>query len=68
MIFSIKTSQMFAGGDALWQSFQNKINQFVNSNGGSSVVSNPQIHRVNAQKVLDVLNGVKPIKDLGCTK
>jgi hypothetical protein len=47
----------FFGADNLWESFQNKTNQFVNQNQGSSVV-NPAIkNRVNWGLIEEVLNG-----------
>lgn len=56
----------FIGADGLWSSFQEKLNQFVNSNGGSSNELIPIKNRPDWNKVQDVLLGLRPISDLGC--
>lgn len=56
----------FLGADILWNSFQNKLSAFVNTNHGSSVKNQPVFHRVNYNKVKEVLEGSRPISDLGC--
>ncbi|RAV27404.1 hypothetical protein [Sinomicrobium soli] len=54
----------FSQADALWESFQSKIDNFVKSNGGSSSVNTPQIHRPDWQQVQDVLEGKAPLSTL----
>lgn len=58
----------FFGADALWTSFQEKLNIFINNpiNGGSSTIVNPTKNRPDWNKVQEVLNGQRPISDLGC--
>ncbi|HLV47160.1 MAG TPA: hypothetical protein VKY32_08995 [Flavobacterium sp.] len=62
----LASSQMFGGADDLWTSFQNKTNQFINDNGGNSTVIEPVKNRPNWNKVEEVLNGERPISELGC--
>lgn len=50
--------------DNLWKSFQTKITDYVNSNGGKASVNSPQIKRPDWQLVKDVINGKKPLKSL----
>ncbi|KFC34147.1 hypothetical protein HZQ67_05415 [Elizabethkingia anophelis] len=54
----------FSQADALWTSLQNKINSFVNSHQGSSVVAKQEIQRPDWQKVKDVINGKLPLSTL----
>ncbi|MCL7986759.1 hypothetical protein M8998_02275 [Sphingobacterium sp. lm-10] len=54
----------FRQADALWQSFQSKINEFVRSHGGSASLDSPQIHRPDWQQVKDVLEGKAPLSTL----
>jgi hypothetical protein len=54
----------FNQADALWRSFQEKINGFVNANKGSSSVENPQIHRPYWNQVKEVLDGNAPLSTL----
>ena len=56
----------FNQADALWKSFQKKINDFVNhpQQQGLSTISTPQIHRPNWSKVMAVMNGNAPLSDL----
>jgi hypothetical protein len=58
----------FDGADALWTTFQNNLGSFINSsaNQGQASIQNPQIDRVDWDLVKDVLQGNKPISDLGC--
>lgn len=56
----------FFGADALWTSFQNKMNQYINYNGGSASINVPIKYRPDWDKVKDILEGVRPISDLGC--
>lgn len=54
----------FTAADLLWESFQNKISNYVNSHGGRARVGTPQISRPDWQKVKDVLDGKKPLSTL----
>jgi len=56
----------FLFADSLWESFQEKTNQFINSNGGVSSINTPITNRPNWNKVKEILEGSKPISDLGC--
>lgn len=56
----------FFGADSLWESFQDKINGFTNTNGGVSKILKPITNRPDWGEVKDVLNGKKPISDLRC--
>ena len=66
----------FSGADAVWESFQVKLNDFINnpinSNPndpntlGSSIVVPPTKNRPSWEEVRNVLEGVSPISDLGC--
>lgn len=58
----------FQGADELWIAFQNNINAFVNNplNGGESTIIPPVTNRVNWYIIKDILEGKKPISDLGC--
>lgn len=56
----------FDPADALWQSFQEKTNQFINNNGGSSGINTPVHNRPDWEKIQDVLQGNRSISELGC--
>ncbi|WP_170235075.1 hypothetical protein, partial [Bizionia gelidisalsuginis] len=58
----------FQGADDLWSSFQERLNNFINNpiNGGSATISTPTKNRPDWNKVQEVLNGERPISDLGC--
>lgn len=56
----------FLFADSLWESFQEKTNQFVNSNGGVSTINTPITNRPNWNIVKEVLEGSRPVSDLGC--
>ena len=58
------TGFVFTSADALWESFQNGINNFVLNNNGISDVEDPQILRPDWQTVVDVINGTKPLSTL----
>jgi len=62
------TPNPFNGADALWESFQERLNNFVNNpnNGGSATIITPTKNRPDWEKVHDVLQGTSPISDLGC--
>lgn len=54
----------FSQADALWTSFQNKINNFVNSHQGSSSVASQEIYRPDWAKVKAVIEGKEPLSGL----
>lgn len=58
----------FEGGDALWSAFQNNLENYVNdrNNGGVAKKATPSIYRPDWSKVKDVLQGKRPMLDLGC--
>ena len=66
IVGALGASVVFGGADDLWQSFQNKMKTFVNSNGGSSSILTPIKNRPDWDKVQQVLNGELPISELGC--
>jgi len=51
-------------GDELWSSFQRKLADFINSNGGSAGVGNPEILRPDWDRVKEVLEGRQPVQIL----
>lgn len=58
----------FEDADELWSALQDNLENFINNplNGGSTQKQTPQIKRPNWETIKDVLNGDKPISDLGC--
>jgi len=56
----------FFGADDLWESFQNKTRDFINNNSGNSTIVTPIKNRPDWNKVEEVLQGRRPISDLGC--
>lgn len=54
----------FSQADALWTSFQDKVSDFVNSNGGAATVDQIQIVRPYWSDIEDVVNGEKPLSTL----
>ncbi len=56
----------FFGADDLWESFQNKFQNFVDNNNGNALKTTPIKNRPDWDKVKDILEGRKPISDLGC--
>src|SRR5690606_7920022 len=63
---TLASSIIFGGADDLWESFQTKTKQFVNNRGGTSSILTPTKNRPDWEEVQDVLQGNKPISDLGC--
>ncbi|WP_179343270.1 hypothetical protein [Winogradskyella ursingii] len=59
-------SNAFDGSDELWESFQSKINQFVDINDGDSTIIEATKNRPDWDKVQQVLMGELPISELGC--
>ena len=66
MAWAFQGFDSFDGADDLWESFQNKTRNFVNSNGGNSSIISPTKNRPDWDRVQQVLNGELPISDLGC--
>ena len=64
--FMVFGGQPFAPADDLWESFQSKLDQFINNNGGSSQVIEPVTFRQDWEKIREVLLGERPISDIGC--
>ncbi|WP_417195715.1 hypothetical protein [Bizionia sp.] len=56
----------FDGADALWSSFQQKVQNFTNNNGGVGNATPITVNRPEWEKVKNVLLGNRPISDLGC--
>ncbi|WP_202406120.1 hypothetical protein [Hufsiella ginkgonis] len=54
----------FAGADALWTSYQNKVAQFVNSHGGTATVGNAVKERPNYNLVKNYLDGKMTLQQL----
>jgi len=64
--YAISLGNPFFGADNLWESFQEKTKNFVNQNDGGSTTVTPVHNRPDWNKVKDVLEGRRPISDLGC--
>jgi hypothetical protein len=62
------TKNPFVGADDLWSTFQDNLESYINSstNGGTASKQIQKIDRVDWELVKDVLQGQKPISDLGC--
>ena len=60
----------FDGGEELWSNLQSNLKNFINKpeNGGEASVAEPAIERINNTKLEAVLNGTKPVSELGCNK
>lgn len=54
----------FDSADALWKSFQKKVSDFVNFNGGNAGSAQVEIHRPDWAKVKDVIDGKAPLSSL----
>lgn len=50
----------------MWKGFQRKLDNFVDNNGGKAFLNTPIIHRADWEKIKLVLQGKKPVSDLGC--
>jgi len=64
--YAISLGNPFFGADNLWESFQKKTMEFVNQNSGVSSIVTPVHNRPDWNKIKDVLEGKRPISDLGC--
>jgi hypothetical protein len=56
----------FEGADELWNAFQDNLENFIFTNDGQAQKLPSQIDRPDWDKVRDVLEGNRPISDLGC--
>ena len=65
-LYSLTLGDLYIGADGLWESFQNKMNEFINANGGNSSILTPIKNRPDWNEVKEVLEGKRPISDLGC--
>jgi len=64
--YAIRLGNPFFDADNLWESFQEKTKTFINQNGGVSSINTPITNRPNWNKVKEILEGSRPISDLGC--
>ncbi|MBX2965137.1 MAG: hypothetical protein KF845_03260 [Cyclobacteriaceae bacterium] len=64
--YMVSGGQPFSGADALWTSFQSKLNLFINNNGGNSTINQAIYYRPDWNKVDRVLKGELSISVLGC--
>ena len=62
--FQNATGFAFSQADALWNSFRNKIFDFVNTHQGSADILQSQIKRPDWAVIKDVVDGVKPLSIL----
>lgn len=56
----------FDGGDNLWKSFQQGIKDYVQANGGSATINDPEFIRPDWEQVQKVFNGEADITTIGC--
>lgn len=56
----------FAGADNLWKSFQEGIKNYVEDNGGSATINDPEFIRPDWEQVLKVFEGEADISTIGC--
>ncbi|HMJ92706.1 MAG TPA: peptidylprolyl isomerase [Allosphingosinicella sp.] len=61
---SIATSVVFAGGDHLWRSFQRKMVEYINANGGSATAPAPFSERFHPE-VVRILYGTAQSQSAG---
>ena len=62
--FKIPQAGPFGKADALWTSFQQKVSNFVNTNGGNAGPAAQEIYRPDWNAVKDVIDGKKPLSSL----
>jgi hypothetical protein len=62
------TKNPFEAADDLWSTFQDNLESFINKQGndGQAKKNTPQFDRPNWDVVKEVLQGDRPISDLGC--
>lgn len=56
----------FSGAETLWKSFQRKMFENITMAGGTASVNPPVIYRPDWDKVEQILNGERPLSELGC--
>ena len=56
----------FSGADEKWNAMQENLKNYIETNGGAAVINTDNIYRPNWNDIKDVLNGIKPLSDLGC--
>jgi len=66
LAWALQGGNAFEGADDLWESFQNKLKAYVNSNFGTAAKNTPTKNRPDWTKVKKVLKGELPITELGC--
>ncbi len=67
MSYIVNGGNAFADADALWYNFQDKLFEFVNEEQGSSaIIPATTDNRLDWDEVKEVLQGQKPISELGC--
>ncbi|WP_104381249.1 hypothetical protein [Sphingobacterium sp. HMA12] len=54
----------FGQADALWNSYQKMVSDFINKNGGKAAPGKQEIHRPDWNTVKDVIDGKKPLSAL----
>ncbi len=64
--FILSGGNPFFAADILWETFQSNFNDFIIENGGDSTILEPIHNRPDWDEVEEVLNGNRPISDLGC--
>lgn len=57
-------SYPFNQADALWTSFQGKIANYVNQNGGTALAATQSKERPDWQQIKDVIDGREPLSTL----
>ncbi|KMQ64456.1 hypothetical protein IVN40_05300 [Chryseobacterium indologenes] len=62
--FGVPNAGPFGKADALWNSYQKMVSDFVNKNGGKAAPGKQEIHRPDWNTVKDVIDGKKPLSTL----
>lgn len=58
----------FEGADKLWTAFQNNLVSYIGARGGKAEKILPTIHRVEWDKIKDILKGKHLYLELGCKR
>ncbi len=66
MAWAFGLGNPFYGADELWSDFQAGIEKFVNSNGGSATIKDPEFLRPNWEKLRKYFDGEATSVELGC--
>lgn len=56
----------FTPADQKWNAMQENLKNYVEAHGGVATINMDNIYRPNWNDIKDVLNGIKPLSDLGC--